>query len=139
MAALPFIERLAASNIEATMVYVALGDAIVRLSRTSENDATPVLNILRRSNNTMLIDGALRAMAMLRMVPTPEAMREILAYAGQLTPADPLRFWVAAAAPGWTHPALELFLAACAASGRQDIAEAGKLAQLKRYKKWNPL
>jgi len=87
----------------------------------------------------MLMDGSLRAMAMLRMVPDADAMREILAFMNSLSPPDPLRFWVAAAAPGWKHPDLDAFLRSCVTSGRTDVAEAGNLAQIGKYKKWNPL
>ncbi len=139
VAALSVLERLAETEIEATMVYVGLGDAIVRLSRSNQNDAMPILKIVNHSKNTMLIDGALRAMAMLRMVPVPEMVRQVLAFVKPLGSTDPLRFWVAAAAPGWKHPDLEAFLASCASSSRQDIAEAGKCEQLKKYQKWSPL
>lgn len=139
VAALPALERLTATTFEATMVYVALGDAIVRLSHTHEHDAGPVLSILRNSKNTMLMDGALRAMAMLRMVPDAKTIREILAFVRPLAPADPLRFWVAAAAPGWKHPDVDGFLADCEVSGREDIVEAANLARIGKYKKWSPL
>lgn len=137
-AALPMLERLATNTFEATMVYLALGDAIVRLSRTHDHDAAPVLSSFH-SKNAMLIDGSLRAMAMLRMVPDSEAIREILAFVKPLNPTNDLRFWIAAAAPGWTHPSLDGFLATCEASGRVDVAEAAKLARLGKYKKWSPL
>jgi HEAT repeat protein len=139
LAALPTLERLAAAAFEATMVYVALGDAIVRLSRAHPDDGTPILKILRHSHNSMLVDGAFRAMAMLRMVPDHEAIGDILGFVKPLGRADRLRFWVAAAAPGWKHPDLGSFLAACDASGRDDIAEAAQLARLGKYKKWSPL
>lgn len=138
-AALPTLERLVLTSFEASMVYVALGDAIVRLSRSHPHDATPVLNVLRHSKNTMLMDGSFRAMAMLRMIPEPEAIGEILAFVKPLDPSDPLRFWVAAAAAGWRHPDLAAFLTSCEASGREDVAEAAKVARLGKYKKWSPL
>jgi hypothetical protein len=138
-AALPTLEKLASGKFEATMVYVALGDALVRLSRQHEHDVLPVLRILRSSKNPMLIDGALRSMAMLRMVPETELMQEILAFVRPLQAADPLRFWVAAAAPGWEHSDLDDFLGACERSGRDDIANAAKLARARKYQKWSPL
>jgi hypothetical protein len=137
--ALATLERLAAQHLEGTMVYVALGDATVRLSRHHDHDVSPVLNLLRTSKNAMLIDGAFRGMAMLRMVPDSEAIGEILAFVQPLHPADPLRFWVAAAAPGWKHSDLAPFFTACATSGRNDVATAAKLARDGKYEKWNPL
>lgn len=69
--ALPFLRQLSEENFEATMVYLALGDAIVRLSAETPSDANPVIELLQ-SKNEMLIDGGLRAMAMMRMVPGDE-------------------------------------------------------------------
>jgi hypothetical protein len=137
--ALPTLERLAGSEIKATMVYAGLGDAIVRLSRRHDHDASRVLAAVRHSKNPMLIDGMLRAMAMLQMVPDATTIGEILAFVKPLTPTAGLRFWVAAAAPGWTHPDLDGFLADCETSGRADVTEAAALARLKKYKKWRPL
>ena len=74
--ALPFIIELSERDFEATMIFVAIGDAIVRLSRNG-NDASSVVDLLE-SQNDMLIDGALRAMAMLKMVPSPDQIDQIL-------------------------------------------------------------
>ena len=138
-AALPTLERLAVNTFDATMVHVALGDAIVRLSRRNDRDVSSLLRILRQSKNSMLIDGALRAVAMLRIVPEPGEIGEILSYVECLEPNDPLRFWVAAAAPGWRHPDLGTFLDVCERSGRDDITAAAKSARAGKYKKWSPL
>ena len=137
--ALPFLKNLANRSIEATMVYVALGDAIVRLSRTGPSDALPILKILRAGRQPMLLDGAFRAMAMLRMVPSSLEVTEIVAYAASLPPRDGLRFWVAAAAPGWRSPEVAAFLQACVESERSDLKEAASLAIAGRYKTWRPL
>ena len=137
--ALPFLEVLAKRSIEATMVYMALGDAMVRLSRSGPADASPVLKILRARQQPMLLDGAFRAMAMLRMVPDPREVAEIVAYAASLPPNDGHRFWVAAAAPGWKGPEVVTFLKACVESGRPDLQEAASLAEEGKYKTWRPL
>jgi hypothetical protein len=78
--ALPFLGRLAQRPLDATMVYVALGEAIVRLSQSGPSDMEPVLRMLRDRRHPMPVDGAFRAMAMLRVVPEPQAMAEILEY-----------------------------------------------------------
>ncbi len=137
--ALPFLKDLANRSIEATMVYVALGDTIVRLSRTGPSDALPILKILRAGRQPMLLDGAFRAMAMLRMVPSSHEVTEIVAYAASLPPSDGLRFWVAAAAPGWRSPEVAAFLQACVESERSDLKEAASLAIAGKYKTWRPL
>jgi HEAT repeat protein len=53
--ALPFLLNLSTKNFESTMVYVAIGDSIVRLSKQHENDALPAINLFK-SENQMLID-----------------------------------------------------------------------------------
>ena len=130
--ALPILEELTRLPFEATMVYVALGDAIVRLARAHEHDARPVLALMR-SGNDMLIDGAFRAVAILRLTPDDDAIREIITFVARRSPHDPLRFWVAAAAPGWRGSHVEAFLQACAAGSRPDVREAAVAALQRRY------
>ena len=43
--ALQFLVEMAAKPLEATMIYVGLGDAIVRLKSQSLNDAAPILEL----------------------------------------------------------------------------------------------
>jgi hypothetical protein len=87
----------------------------------------------------MLIDGGLRAMAMLRIVPSASQIERFVEFAEQYDINHNLRFWVLAAAPGWEGKKLEKFIKNSAASARQDIALAAKLAQEKKYRKWQPL
>ena len=136
--ALPTLDDLTYVPFEATMVYVALGDAIVRLAREHEHDARPVLALMQRGND-MLIDGAFRAVALLRLTPDDEAIREIISFVARRSPHDPLRFWVAAAAPGWRGPHVETFLQACSAGPRPDVREAAVAALQQRYLTWHPL
>jgi hypothetical protein len=137
--ALPFLEMLSRQPIEATMVYVGLGDAIVRLRQSGPTDLSSVLNILRDSQNLSLINGAFRAMAMLRLVPESADMVEILSYANKLSLDEGHRFWVAAAAPGWRGPLVSRFIDDCAQSSRPDLREAAALALAGKYKQWRPL
>ncbi len=137
--ALPFLQFLANQSIEATMVYVGLGDAIVRLSQSTPSDVSPVLAILRENRNPMLINGAFRAMAMLRLIPEPAEIDEILSYVAKLPPDDGHRFWVAAAAPGWGGSGVDAFIRECAQSSSPDLQEAAALARTRKYKQWRPL
>jgi hypothetical protein len=120
------------------MVYVALGDAIVRLGRESLNDPTPVLTLLRTSNR-MLIDGALLAVAMLRLTLDPEAVTTIVTFLSSFEPSDPIRFWGTLAAAGWIGQEVERFLAEGAGSTRDDIRRAAIAAQRRRYLHVRPL
>jgi HEAT repeat protein len=136
--ALPFLNELAKQGFEATMVYVAIGDAIVRLSIKNERDTTPLFNLLD-TGNEMLIDGALRAMAMLKMVPSDNHIEKIINYVAARELNQGIHFWVLAAAPGWSGPKIEEYLDYCAKSPREEITSAVSLARKNKYKKWSPL
>ncbi|MFS1438067.1 HEAT repeat domain-containing protein [Shewanella sp. 10N.286.48.A6] len=136
--ALPFINELAKQDFEATMVYVAIGDAIVRLSIENERDAAPIFKLLD-TGNEMLIDGALRAMAMLKMVPSDSHIEKIINYVAARELNQGIHFWVVAAAPGWSGAKVEEYLDYCAKSPREEITSAVALARKNKYKKWSPL
>ena len=136
--ALPFLRDFAAETLEATMIYVGLGDALVRLQARSPQDAAPITDLMSTGNG-MLIDGAFRAMAMLKMVPSEDHIEQILAFVSALPLEDGNRFWVLAAAPGWGGESVDAFVAECLQSNRQDLREAAELAGKKKYRKWHPL
>ncbi len=148
-AALPFLHELNNQHDfgDALMQYVALGDAIVRLERTSDHDATPVLQFLNASMSSpsdkrkaMALDGALRAMAMQKMKPDQAIIAEIISGVSKLTTnGSGLPFWVLAAAPGWNGPDVQQFIQTHINSARSDVQQAAQLAQNKQYKKWTPL
>lgn len=75
--ALDFLQALGHRKFEATMVYVAIGDAIQRLSMKNEQDVTAVFDAID-SGNDMLVDGAIRAMAMLKIVPVDLHIEKII-------------------------------------------------------------
>ena len=134
--ALPFLRWMANSR-PASMLRVALGDAIVRLARTHEHDSSPLLEILSGPDREM-IEGAFRAMAMQRMVLAPDAMATILEFADYLPIDDPLRLWVAAAAAGWKGSGVRGFLDRCRQAPREDVRRAAEASAAGKYLKWSP-
>jgi hypothetical protein len=136
--AIPLLHILAHEKFEATMVLVAIGDAYVRLRRRSNSDADPVFEILAIRNEESLLDGALRAMAMLRMSFDEETTASILQQVTERK-SERLKFWVAAACPGWSGAAVDCFLESCLRSEREDVRSAAQDARIKKYRKWNPL
>ena len=136
--ALPLLRELALKPFDATMVYVALGDGIVRLGRDYPNDPAPVDWCLATGND-MLADGALRAVAMLRLTLDAFAIARILNFVSARDPYDGLKFWPAAAAAGWNGRRVKAFLNRCATSPRKDVAEAAKASLQGRYKTYRPL
>lgn len=139
MEAIPLLEILAHEKFTGrTMVLVAVGDALVRLSRSSNADAGPVLKVLSIANDGALHDGALRAVAMLRMrfndAETAEIIREVDEAADESR-----KFWLIAACPGWFGPEVDRFVERCLTSSREDVRAAAADAKLKKYRKWRPL
>lgn len=132
-----FIDQLSYCSFDAKMVYVAIGDALVRL--TVANKALTVLSLIERERHPSLIDGALRAMAMLRLIPDENEIAQILEYANRLTCDDGNRFWIIAACPGWPASQIGKFLNDAMMSSRSDFQEAVSLARVGKYKTWRPL
>jgi hypothetical protein len=145
--ALPFLWKLARRETEHTTLYSALGDAIVRIGPESDHDMAPVFEAIG-TRRFQLIDGALRAMAMLRMVPTdaeiveliriaelPEAVEALRGY-----PNDPtgLRKWVAAAAAGWPQELVRDFLERCVTTTDHGLRLAAEQSLKGKYVKWRP-
>jgi hypothetical protein len=113
--ALPLLEELAEYDFEATILYDALGDAIVRLSHRDLRDAEPVLRFLNGQND-ILAGGALHALATLRIVPAEDVIKQIIAYAGHLGFEGEPRMWAAVAAAGWKRELTGDFLRECQAA-----------------------
>lgn len=147
--ALPFLHELLSNHNfgDPTMQYCALGDVIVRLEQSTNDDATPVMQFLDAFANApsdarkkMALEGALRTLAMKKMKPDPQTISEILSRVSQLTTnGSSLPFWVLAAAAGWDGPDVQQFVQQHSNSTRADVREAALCAQSKKYGKWNPL
>jgi hypothetical protein len=137
--AIPLLEILAHEPfVGRTMVLVAIGDALVRLSRSSDTDAGPVLKLLSIANVGSLHDGALRAVAMLRMRFDDAETREIIR-AVDAAEVESRKFWLIAACPGWSGSEVDRFVERCLSSTRADVREAAADAKLKKYHNWRPL
>lgn len=142
--ALPYLQTLAPQSFTTTAVYLALGDAIVRLGRAYPDDPAPIFQILEQENENLTY-GAFQAMAMLHMKLDGAAVHRLLTYLDQHNPTDPasfrgaLRFPVAIAAAGWEGSAVAAFLHACLASPREDVKRAATAALQKKYERMYPL
>jgi HEAT repeat protein len=142
--ALPFLQELAGRRFDATMVYVAIGDALVRLA-TPENGRWKALMNLVQSGNEGLAYGACQAMAMLRLVPPAAVIEQLIEFANRF-PLDESqginqRFCIAAAAPGWLKQSAVVrpFLEVCTTSKNSQVKLAAESALQGKYRKWSPL
>ncbi|WP_433566822.1 hypothetical protein ACQP1O_17515 [Nocardia sp. CA-151230] len=129
------LKRLALQPRSATVVNAALGDAIVRLGRDADDDPAPALWCLQQDVE-LLADGALRAVAMLRLKFPGTAVDAVLDYA-EANFHDLnhkfLAYWPAVAAAGWSGPRVRAFLTRCSQDSRKIIAEAATDALDGRY------
>ncbi|MEV6139402.1 hypothetical protein AB0L63_25790 [Nocardia sp. NPDC051990] len=129
------LKRLALQPRSATSVNVALGDAIVRLGREVDNDPAPAVWCLQQDVE-LLADGALRAVAMLRLNFPDTAVDDVLDYA-EANFRDLnhkyLPYWPAVAAAGWSGSRVRAFLLRCSQDDRQIIAKAATDALNGRY------
>lgn len=67
---LDFLQQLAKQEFEATILYVAIGDAITRLIYLMENSShKAIAQMLSNTENPLLSDGILRAIAMQKLFP----------------------------------------------------------------------
>ncbi|MER8188639.1 HEAT repeat domain-containing protein [Kitasatospora sp. NPDC094015] len=130
-AALGMLRDLAQRPFEATTVYVALGDAVVRLS--APDGTVDSLRWCLGAGTPMLADGALRAVAVQRLTLDGATIDHVLDFLGPLDPLDGLRFWAAVAAAGWTGPRVRGFLQECMAGPRADVADAATSSLQGKY------
>ncbi|MBY8864009.1 hypothetical protein K7711_46630 [Nocardia sp. CA2R105] len=130
-----FLKGLAHQPRAATAVNTALGDAIVRLGRATDNDPAPLLWCLQQDVE-LFADGALRAVAMLRLRFSDAAVGDVLDYAeDHFHDLDHqfLPYWPVVAAAGWSGPRVQAFLTRCSQDDRQLIADAANDALNGRY------
>ncbi|MFQ6331849.1 hypothetical protein ACLMAL_37820 [Nocardia sp. CWNU-33] len=129
------LKRLALQPRSATAVNCALGDAIVRLGREDDTDPEPLLWCLQQDVE-LLADGAVRAVATLRLHLPDTAVNGVLDYAEAHfhdLNHKALPYWPAVAAAGWSGPRVQAFLSRCAQDSRQIVSAAAKDALEGRY------
>lgn len=136
--ALSFLETFSRTTLEATMIYVAIGDALVRLQADADDQISCILKLMRSGNNS-LADGAFRAMAMLKITPSEKDILQITDFVSRFELDHGIRFWPLAAAPGWDKNLTAEYIRDCSRSTREDLQEAAKLAAAGKYKNWRPL
>lgn len=133
--ALPFILSLVTAPLE-PMVLTAVGDALVRLDARITEDPKLILHLL--SGHLSIAEGALRATAMLQLKLPRSTILSIVEFASR-PENEQVRFWVAAAAPGWNEPEVEKFLHDCSGAELADTRKAAAAALQKKYLKWSHL
>jgi hypothetical protein len=145
-AALPFLWELTKIDTPHTIVYIALGDAIVRLSCKEKSDVDCIFQIAN-TRNVSLLNGAFNAMSELRLIPNDEQIGRILELAedpraeNNRYPNDRvgLRLNVALAAAGWPRDLVRPFLDRCLAIPDKGLQLAASNSLKGKYTKWASL
>lgn len=127
------VEALFSLDLE-PMVHLAAGDAAVRLHWDIDAAVLAAL----QSDSLARAEGAIRALAMTRSVPSDEVVRSVIAFAAAPNHQQ-VRFWVAAAAAGWPPNLVKDFLETCLADASADTRRAAQASLNGRYLRWNPL
>jgi hypothetical protein len=145
--ALPLLWELAAQEIEATILYLALGDALMRLLLNDGVTPAEAWAAILRTQRPMLFNGALRATALLKLVPDTETICFMLVVADKPEfaqqvhgyPGDPsgIRYWAAVASAGWPQDLTREFLMSCQAINNTSLKYAAELAFKGKYIKWD--
>lgn len=133
-----FLLQLAEQEFEATMVLTAMGDAITTLERLYDPDF-PSLPSWIDTDKKPLIGGAIRSLAINKLIPNDNLINKIIEYAKKPENSD-LDFWVAAASPGWPINLTADFLNDRLNNSQLDDTKKAAAAALKgKYLNWNPL
>lgn len=138
---LGFLTQLAEQKFEAAMIYLAIGDAIARLTYSVENSIHSMIKHIEDKNNEPLfIDGILRAIAMLKVIPSEQDINWLISYASSPETHDNNRTWIASASAGWlNNKNVSSFLKGCIESNNQQTKRAAEAALKKKYIKWSVL
>jgi hypothetical protein len=144
--ALPFLWELAHRDFDATILYMALGDSILRLSLL-EKPLEDAWNEILQTQNAKLIYGALRAIALLKLVPNDSIVQDIIGVARKPEfvdgvrgyPGDQsgLRYWVAIASAGWKPSLVHDFLLESHRINDTSLKYAAENALKGKYVRWD--
>lgn len=137
---LDFLIQLTEQDFEATMVYVAIGDAITRLTYFKEGSINSTLDFLENKNDvSLLIDGIMRAIVILKLIPSVDEIERIINYGNLSETSNNNRTWIASAAAGWSGENVEKFLNRFSTSDNPQTKKAAEAALNKKYSKWDIL
>lgn len=127
--------KIVQASPEHDMLGHAAALAYCRIARSSLHDAQPVLKLLEL-NRFSVATGALLALGCDRMVPSDDAIREIIKQAGRWRYekgfGDP-RYGAAVAAAGWRVAEVREFLEECLKSADEGLVQAAESSLKHKY------
>lgn len=120
------------------MVFVATGDALLRLAALQEQ-ADQMWHTLLQQRNDDVLAGALRATHMANVPLRDDTITAIVTVLQAYESDHPIMFWAATAAWRWTLPSAHVLLKTLATSAQEDIREAATLSLQGKLVKHNIL
>ena len=137
---LDYLIQLAEQEFEATMVYMAIGDAITRLIYLKEGNINFIIDSLNsKPELPLFIDGLIRAIAIAKLAPPQDNIDNLILYANQADTSNNHKAWIATAAAGWTGDKTINFLNNCLSSNNEQLVKAAQAAIAKKYINWSIL
>lgn len=132
-----YVDSVFLRNVEFDMVSMVSATTLVRLRRTSLNDAAEVIRLITTYNYSVK-EGALEALGYDRMIPSridQEMIIEYCKFFGKGRPkgyTDP-RYGLAAACAGWDKSLVTDFLNLCIADGDAPLRYVAKKSLVGEY------
>lgn len=137
---LGFLTQLAKQESEATMVYMAIGDAVTRLTYQKEGNINFVIDLLNsKPEQPLFIDGLIRAIAIAKLAPPQDNIDKLILYGNKSDIGDNHKAWIATAAAGWSGDKVINFLNNCLNSKNEQLKKAAQAALAKKYINWSIL
>jgi hypothetical protein len=133
--AFQYLRDLSMEKFEATLLYTALGEAMIRLGRLYDNDPTPFYEILH-GDNFILLDGAFRAVVRLNICFEKRVILDVIDFADRIRDpgTEPFRRYAEGGAdPEWQSPNLLRFLRRCMEGSCEETSAAAKRVLYARY------
>ena len=137
----PFLREIASREIENSILFMALGDSLVRLSDSVSSQVELVREFLERQN-LLLIGGGLRAIAMTGVQVSETACIELMKAVESLPRCEmglECRVWMAVVATGKSSPEIASVIQKWSSSDHQQLRRAASAALVGKRLKWRPL
>jgi hypothetical protein len=130
-----FLKELAGEEHEATILYTALGEALIRLGTRFEGDPAPLVEVLE-GDNFILLDGAFRAVVRFHLCFDDTVVRKIIEFASRLQePGSEVqeRYAAGGTDPAWRSPNLVKFLKRCMDDPCRETSDAARRVLMSKY------
>lgn len=138
---LDFLHQLADQELEASMIYIAIGHSIASLLYLTDSSVHKAIEfVLKETYDPLLSDGVLRAIAVQKMIPIDKDIDDLLAFADNSNTPDNSTTWIVSASAGWHRNEKTMpFLHKNARSENQQTKKAAEAALKKEYVNWSIL